>query len=79
MKSPKSPQRLDLTEEVERHLELVTDPAHVGERTVMVVVCDKDAIPLLHMVVTGVEVDDLVRVRRHPVPVVRTAPPGGGC
>jgi hypothetical protein len=55
MKSPKSPPRLDLTEEVERHLELVTDPAHVGERTVMVVVCDKDAIPLLHMVVTGLD------------------------
>jgi hypothetical protein len=55
MKSPKSPLRLDLTEEVERHLALVTDPSHVGERTVMVVVCDQDATPLLHMVVTGVD------------------------
>jgi hypothetical protein len=55
MKSPKSPPRLDLTEQVERHLELVTDPAHLCERTVMVVVCDKAAFPQLHMVVTGVD------------------------
>jgi hypothetical protein len=77
MKSPKSPPRLDLTEQVERHLELVTDPAHLGERTVMVVVCDPDASPLLHLVVTGVDdsmttsecADTLARLFDHLRPV----------